>query len=361
MKKRTIKIGKILFLASLFLIVCLELLVVFSNGKRLNVTSNCDGFSQEECWNRQLVQTVRGQGVAQAFRLFDTLNKEHKEFARDCHSYAHTLGREAYTIYQKENLKIPFSEQMSLCGYGFFHGLLEIVTAKNETDVIRRFCNSYKEDGKKGRNYYECFHGVGHGAVARHGDDSSSIIDQALSECKGITTTYREMEYCARGVFMRAETEPLAQEDLVKDAKDKLGLLAYCEGQNGDYAKWCYQAQGRFLYVRANYNFANAAAHIENATDVSLKKRGVYEFATSVSKGSPTRDLGKEVVACQALQKEIQQECINGLVAGVLLYSQTPQDIAKATVICSDSSLDRLYKNRCEEEITNALTYFTQS
>lgn len=365
MKKRIIKKWRIIFFVMLFLLITFEIVVVFSNNKKTTLVVSCSGLSQEECWNTQLTNTIRGKGISQAFVLFNKLNTENKEFARDCHSFAHTLGREAYVIYQKENQKIPFSDQMSVCGYGFFHGLLEVVASKNDNpDIVRKFCDTYREDGKKGRNFYECFHGVGHGAVARHerkSSEGSQATQQALDTCQDIATTDREMEYCARGVFMRLETEPFLKIDRTKDKIDKLGLLAYCEGQTGDYAKWCYQAEGRFLYVRANYNFEEAAAHIENAKDVSLKKVAVYEFAISVSKGSPTRDLGKEVISCQALQKEIRQECINGLVAGVLLYGQTPQDINKADVICSDENLRSEHKNGCKKEIENAMTYFTQS
>lgn len=337
--------------------------VLDKNGNIKEVDCN-NQKEKSACWNNQLVETMKKEGIAQGFTLFEKLQRTYPDFRNDCHSYTHLLGTTAYTIFFKEHKPIPTSPVTSSCGYGFYHGFMDVL-GQETSDIgkIRAFCDSLKDKGRlneKGQNYLQCYHGIGHGAVDRHDNkritDIQPIINQSLSICESVNKNDLEMSYCSQGVFGPSyaiyENESTESKKLIK----QFGILSLCLQQQERYKDWCYHALSKFLLVTNNNSFPKAMTFINRITVEKYKQIAVYESAQSFMRlHSQPEEYKTDISTCNALDTQYHNGCILGLVDGILLNGNTKNNIVPATTFCKSKYLNSPDQKLCQEKVAESI------
>ncbi len=111
----------------------------------------------------------------------------------DCHTQAHNIGRISYQLYGAS----VFKTGNSLCHSGYYHGAMEAFLQEkgtlNLSENMTTLCNTF--DTNFGQ--FECYHGVGHGALAYEDYD----LPKAIKLCKKLPDSFSQTS-CMGGVFM---------------------------------------------------------------------------------------------------------------------------------------------------------------
>ena len=133
----------------------------------------------------ELVEDVYGEGGSPA-----------------CHGVVHTVGAAALTR-NRGDVARTFAEGSSICWSGYYHGIIEraLLDAGGSTpralrSVARTICSRALETMTPWIAY-QCFHGLGHGAMIATGIH----LERSLAICKSTKTRW-ERDACKGGVFM---------------------------------------------------------------------------------------------------------------------------------------------------------------
>lgn len=335
------------------------IVVLDEKGRAADINCSSD-IQSEKCWNDQITTTIKKSGIAAGFDLFLSLFHKYKAFQDDCHTFSHTLGHEAYTVFYKTKQKIPMSPVLSYCGYGFYHGFLESLTIQtNDPGKIREFCDSLKDNGKKGRDYYQCYHGIGHGNLNKHTDIKSeklqNVINESLRLCERINTSELELKNCVAGVYGPTYNYFPQESKANKALADKQGIISVCYNQPEKYKEWCYDALSRFLLPTNHNDFLQAVSLIRNVGNLKHEKISVYQSAVylaRIRKGIKTNFDG-EIKTCLTLEEKYQKECITGFVGG-LLYDLDEHKLNQGAInFCNNTLIPLPLQISCKEQLAN--------
>lgn len=333
------------------------IVVLDGKGNTKNVPCNTDNQS-EKCWNDQIVTMVRKSGIQAGFNLFLSLFKKYQGFRDDCHTFTHTLGHEAYSVFYKTKQPLPMSPVLSYCGYGFYHGFLESLAIQtNDIGKIREFCDSLKVKGVKGKDYYQCYHGIGHGSLNRHENIKSEklqdVIDESLKLCEKVNTGELELMNCTAGVYGPTYNYFPQESKENKALADKQGIISVCQSQKEKYKMWCYDALSKFLLPTNNNDFLKAVSLIRNVGILKYEKISVYQSAVYLARvdhGNP--DLTNDIKKCLSLEDKYKTECVTGFEDGLLYDMDANKLNKKAVAFCNNKLLTPQLQNSCKERLS---------
>lgn len=343
---------KFLFFGLLFLLVLgLAILVKTPSGKNI-LKENCNAVSNTsdklKCWEDLLESTLKEKGIEDAFLVFDNLYKTEPTFASDCHGYTHTLGAATYQLIIKGK-DFDFPPQTAFCGYGFYHGLTELLLQTSGPKGAAKLCDSKKSQITQ-ILYDACYHGIGHGALSSTArdkniwGDAQKMINSALSLCKEATDDPTEQSRCASGVFMELGNN--YSEGKLKFASIKHDPLSICRQQQEFGKLDCYTQMNGVLNMIAEGKLKDSAKFVEAIEEDK------YAIEAIITLAAPTIDIAKtdyidDISVCRGLQERLHLPCIKGLVLGFLLKGQPGVEYEQAINFCKSNSLTEDEKEAC--------------
>lgn len=178
---------------------------------------NGDEGTEVDCIFQVIESEYDRAGITAAMRVFSVAYENFHSFASTgCHKYAHRMGDIAYYrdyLNLSSIEEMDFPQEVTACGYGFFHGFMEHLVQDNPTpEFVRDTCN-YLTDrlgGTMGSVRIICFHGSGHGfmlATAEHmtkreWGNVRSFTKEPSRQCGALPgASEREISECRQGVF----------------------------------------------------------------------------------------------------------------------------------------------------------------
>lgn len=141
-----------------------------------------------------LLATVEQENPRAAMAKLRLLMKEDPVLLRNCHPFTHQIGRRAYQRYQSFAEAVSYRDE--ICNSGYLHGVIEayFLSVPDPVNAMLTICDDY-ERGKF--MSWQCFHGVGHGAMFYRKND----LPSALTLCERYSDSFGRMT-CANGAFM---------------------------------------------------------------------------------------------------------------------------------------------------------------
>lgn len=220
------------------------------------------GQDDAECWVSFFRQQTISFGPEIAIDLLLQL-KDDGEVAPvvDEHQLGHQIGRqtaESFGVNEQAFLLCPMSALNGGCQHGFFEFVLG--RADSTTEAANVICQQLQE-GYATKDYFYCYHGVGHGVMMAAAYD----LDRALGICDSFDSILAQ-DGCWQGVFMEnvnAGTGGFAREGVFSEADP----LAPCSVLADQYKHECYVNHAGWLMDFFGDDVAAASAACVAATD----------------------------------------------------------------------------------------------
>ena len=314
---------------------------------------------KKQCWEEELENVLKAEGIDSAFDLVDYLFRSDSEFASDCHAYIHLVGEKGYQLFS-QNRQIKLSSKASTCGYGFYHGFMEtLLLAGEDVKKAGQFCDwAARQVGGKNDVAGACFHGVGHGLTENHDKKSwlneNELVDLPLSVCEEMTEDKYMINRCASGVFNVLAIK-YNSASLPVNTGDP---LAYCKKLAKSYFKKpCYEEMNTMLRSISGNDFRKAAKFLEGLE---------YEYASGAIKslagvfGMSYKDVSFDLQLqnCRQLPVSLQSPCISGFVGGLIEGQPSTTQETKALSFCNSPKLQDDERTNCYQEALRLLSLY---
>jgi plastocyanin len=337
-----------------------EITVLKKDGTK--VVTNCGVQKNQQCWEQQILDVLKQEGVKAAFDTIVSLGESEPSFANDCHGLSHLIGEKAYAQYvAKENFEL--TPATSLCGYGFYHGFMEtMLLATGNIDQAREFCILVDEKlrGQASSASAACYHGTGHGAIDGSDPTQWGDIDAMMAPgfklCAQLAQNELETYLCDTGVFNAIE---------ILSADPKYGItelrsdpFVMCNKQPVHRREGCYANMLPLLSVLTNNDFQKQMDYInENMIDhdvIAIDGNTVNDLTTIGLMFEYIRIHGEEpdyaekgIAFCRAQQEDDQRACIAGLSGGHIKYGEPGKEYLKNLEFCANTLLTEDEQDSC--------------
>jgi hypothetical protein len=172
---------------------------------------------QFDCWFSVIRNYMKNDEIERSMRVFKHLYTTYPEFYESgCHQHAHRVGDMAYYELFRGRTALDdmrFPQEVTACGYGFFHGFFEHYVQDNPTGAFVEDTCAYFENklsSRMGSIRSICYHGAGHGlmlataqALGKSAWGNPSIYyTPALTICDSFTQASElDRRECRDGVF----------------------------------------------------------------------------------------------------------------------------------------------------------------
>ena len=353
----------------IFVLIILLLEILYLGRKTLGKegvsqfsTDSCTKYSENykksECYENILSETLRSQGLDKSFELIDKLYNSDSYFASDCHGYAHKLGEATYRLFlEKEDFSL--SEKASYCGYGFYHGFMEILLkAGKDINLAREFCElaDRKLSEKTTDAGGACYHGIGHGTVdggdPQSWGDPNKMIAPGIDLCEYVSDNEERLFRCTTGVFNALEIYfSRGQYNLSLNKEDPFWI---CRNQPERYKRSCYTQMVVAAFNVAGGDFEKSSEFINTIVEdkyATEAMAGLVVERVRVGKTSH-RDT---VIFCRNLPSRFHEVCITAFGEGFMKYGPPGLEHVKAIEFCHSSYLSEQEKKVCFERVLSLL------
>jgi hypothetical protein len=208
-------------------------------------------------------------GVRKSFSHLAALEKKSTDFVEDCHYVSHGIGHAQLKV-DKGDAGKSFSElsenlyfkNVSTCGNGYFHGVIEEVASTISTkdglvDILKPICGSLKYD------LSDCYHGIGHAAYIQ----LNYMTHDALYVCDAVTDDQFMRFSCQMGIFMEM-AQDFQKAELVDVVGDTLKFKV-CDALDVRFQEACYsQHSGFFVDIAPDpSNYAQLITYCKQIVD----------------------------------------------------------------------------------------------
>lgn len=317
-------------------------------------TCQAKKFSRPElikCWEEAVKNTVERQGVEQALSLVAYgFNSNVPHFQSICHDLTHAIGSSAYQKFKEHGL-YKLGPNASYCGYGFYHGLAEkLLNSSKGTEEAEQLCRQLDQvDGSELRG--NCYHGIGHGAGNIHDPslygNASGMISQGNDICKKVSSSENDFRTCYSGVLMSLSFSFRGGEyGLNVDASKPFSL---CDHQPKEYLQLCYGSLFNVLTLITDGDYPKAftlAQKIDKdilAEDVVKNLSGAWANKENFKSG----DSSLVIATCHSLRVNLQNNCLNGFVGGLLQSASPGEELKTTSNYCFSELMSPSEKRSC--------------
>lgn len=155
----------------------------------------------QECYKEKLISVTKTYGISTSHKILISL-QDSEPLTQNCHVLAHYMSREAYLRSERDFYNLIDNVDISACGGGFLHGVLETYIAKNETildenGIIKSsFTNEVCGRGENTYKQLACAHLMGHIFLL----NTYGSIQEALPSCANLRAEWQYI--CYDGLFM---------------------------------------------------------------------------------------------------------------------------------------------------------------
>lgn len=301
----------------------------------------CYGLTEKVCMSRAFEKALTRGDLEEAARLVAQLSSsDDPQSDTLCHEYMHEIGEKSFEFFE-QGVELPASADLTECGFGFYHGLVEKIAEENSLDKAGAFCDYLKENSAVFSNGAElsCYHGLGHGSVVWHEDTFSvkEMISRGIRECDQLTEVEDNRVACGTGIF--GGVGKAMAEEFKKSPGEVLGL---CAPLRSTYAFSCATSLGQQLAQYSDYNLDKI---LSLSKEFGEDKLSLIAFEQALSgygqKKFSEKDRVELIDFCQKgdLGKSYAAVCVQGYSAG--LYHSRTADIAAEEMLkfCKMESL----------------------
>jgi len=306
------------------------------------------GPKTQQCLNDLVISTGEEKGLEAGFDALAAVYVANQEFAGTCHGTTHELGIQAFNVFEKGGT-LSLNDKTSYCGFGFFHGFMEILlqTGKDLSEA-RVFCEDAVDKLRSSIAGVTagCYHGIGHGVVdgtdpAKWGDDSL-FIEDGIELCEKLTTDEDDRERCASGVFNAlaiAYDDP--KYDLSPDPKDPYRI---CRKQTTEFTrKSCYDQLNGFIN-RLYPVFTDALRIAEMKSETAYREMAISAVAGYRAQPAlvEERELAEFIADCDVLSAIWRNACAKSFAVGLIEFGNPKREYIVAVDTCAKSG-DKLH------------------
>jgi hypothetical protein len=366
---------KKLFLVAFFsLLAIIALLLVQENLQKkdnpneqvnLDINKCHEEESLVQCWEGLINSALEEQGLDFAFTVFGELYAKDTSFAASCHSFAHTLGWEAYNKYAKGQ-DFDLSSKTSYCGYGFYHGFMEnLLLETGDPKKAKDFC-SFVDEKLKGQTNDAggaCYHGIGHGSVdgsdPRAWGNPTEVIKPGIQLCEKVSSTNDQLYRCVTGAYNSLEI--LSGNPKYRLTTFRQDPFPFCEKQVLAYREGCYTNMIPALFG----NYQNDFVKIARVIEAIPEEDDTYTIRSEVISGLfhdyYRVNFGKEDYAetgiglCRSLSGRSHLPCVEGLSGSLMKYGEPGKEYVKTLEFCADEALALEEKDVCYNRTLSTL------
>ena len=339
-----------------------EIVVERTDGSRVKV--NCDTERTVQCWEKLMLETLEEERVAAALNKILELTETEPLFLNDCHGYAHLIGEEAFKLYTDKD-SFELSTATALCGYGFYHGFMEVLLlTTGDIAEARAFCEvvDQKLAGKASEAATACFHGTGHGAIdgtdPTAWGDPDAMMAPGFKVCDLLSETVLETYLCETGVYNAIEI-------LSRDPKYEIGFIAddpyaFCNTQTVERREGCYSNMFPLVLDMFKNDIAKSAEYINDRMIdhevIAIDGHTINELVTIGLMFEYIRIHGEEegymeegIALCRTQPEDDRLACIEGLSGGHLKYGTPGEEYIGFLELCGMDILTQDEKDACYE------------
>lgn len=345
-------------------------LVTIFSGVRASASSveACllkDVVEREACIAEVVKEHSTNGEISKAFRVMAEGYRKDAAFAKNCHGSAHEIGKDAYR-YFSEHGDVELSALTSYCGYGFYHGFMELMLLEGgkPTDA-RTFCAYAGERLRAETTDAEgaCFHGIGHGSVdgtdPRLWGDPRAMVEVGLELCRGVTEGMLDVPP-GRGPAYRCSTGAYnALEILSDDPKHKLESLVadpigFCDGEDATVREGCYTNVAVVILLKQSPNQFRSIIEkidaIKPVEGVDVRAGLVADLMHEYVRANVAEvDLGAKrgIALCRELPPHLTPGCLEGLTKGHFKYGEPGREYVKFLEFCARPEFSDTEREKC--------------
>ncbi|OHA86264.1 MAG: hypothetical protein A2591_01730 [Candidatus Yonathbacteria bacterium RIFOXYD1_FULL_52_36] len=281
-----------------------------------NTQENCidEGAENFPCYESYYERLVHVHGISAAFKDLKA-RYPHSAFVQaQCHQLSHAIGHTASELYP--TAARAFAEGDSFCWSGYYHGVMESLVLERAGESLPEIVQTLCEDipGKESYSfdYYNCVHGLGHGAM--------TMIDgelfRALDVCGTLPQPW-ERSVCAGGVFMEnvmAETRTGTSPYFLRDDP-----LYPCNAVADTYKEQCFLMQTSHILAVSDYDW-KAVFTICAAVELPYRT-ACYQSIGRDASGQTISNAENTFSLCALGETpEARSQCITGAVKDFVSY-----------------------------------------
>ncbi len=316
----------------------------------------CSRGDKEKCYKSGFKQLIDSYNFSFAEQTLYTL-QDIDEGTKSCHILSHYISRETVKKSPKDWQDLLDKVNVSACGSGFLHGVLEAHLGDNpNTSFSGKLSDEVCNRGEDSYRKRMCTHFMGHFFIVNTLDN----VDEAVPVCDDVVP---ELKFdCLNGLFME-HNQRIALNDhslmplpayTPEYAKD---LEKICQKYTGVPSKACWTEMAEvyaktFGYdAKTIYNKCYKTANADDAQSCYFK--GVVVLATY-----PYNVTQKKLTdICRVYSDEsTYKSCTENLISSLMHYS--PKFTSRGILLCSNINK---YKEWCFNELGNQLSHFVLS
>lgn len=290
------------------LLITTTVIVIFSvrntrQSAPINIIKT-NGEDDRNVWQKEIIVFIKKHGIKQTLAYVAKRSRQDPRYRVVCHDLMHIVGREAYMLFS-QGKRISVSIDASVCSYGFYHGVMETWIGKGgDMTQAGAFCSMIDETLRtlSPNTYYQCWHGIGHGAAVPHDTkiwgNIEAMVAPALALCKKATQDDELLANCITGAYGGVAGFILdGSYGLHSEGADPLGLCMKAKGADVDH---CVGAFMPVLYKQYDRSIQMAwkntmeridAPHLDSAAN-SLGSVGALERIPEITVMDDCRQMG---------------------------------------------------------------------
>lgn len=364
-KKTILGLSLILLIMLVFYFLGEKFWSLKSSGVRQ--ASDCDytlGAEDEggkfQCGDELITYKLHNEGLASAMTTLGELYNRDSFWAQNCHELSHLIGEQAYLEFSRKGA-IPIGPETGYCGYGFFHGFMEGLFAREgDIEEARRLC-AYMQNQVSDTTKFigkACFHGIGHGLV--DGSDKKSwgdplkLLQPGLDMCDKVARTVEEHDQCYSGSF---NSIWIAIGSNLWGLKiDKIKPYALCEQLEIKYGKACYADAMIAVMKVTDRNLKTGFKFVEKIKENEYALSAGNMLSALTSRDYIDKTKWPDVIAvCHSLQKRLVTGCLVSFAAGLVEFGEPNKEYIKAIKFCQSPDLSVEEKDFCFQRL---ISYF---
>jgi hypothetical protein len=256
-----------------------------------------------------------------------------------CHTFAHDLGKNAYSAYLDGQMPDIDSEASS-CGYGFWHGFTTAMQSDRGLVASKEFCSSLggSTETLQNANRMNCYHGVGIGLIPDPPPDHlygdfQALVTPALTFCDTVPVEGFYRERCQTGIF-HAMTIYMMDELYGLTFTDD--SLSFCAQQRPEHQEACFMTLVAAVPEQSGFELARTVDILRGSVPADLFDRIFLHAAIIfVEAEAPLEETGRFMQTCTSLGDELRPLCLAAVINKLYNNGIPGSEYEKAFSFCS--------------------------
>lgn len=319
-----------------------------------------------KCFEVLFGSLITENKLSEALDISAHYNQKNETFKKQCHLIMHEIGHASFQ-HMDQGGDITVNQNVSLCTYGFYHGLIEILTdTTGDLSEAKLFClNIEKDKREEGMDSditaQNCFHGIGNGIgltlIETPQDSIEHILESASKQCTSISTEDIFYDQCMGGAATKISDDYYYRQHADNSDLNLIWLLS-CR-PNLRYTSACEAYSGRIAAREFNFDFVSILLNVEQNIELEKQMRpleAAVRFHTIVNVFD-IDGLSTNVNEClsKLSHTNSQSTCVNAIALGYLQGAGYDTDFNILKSICSYPDLEDSHQKGCFEIITTEL------